>query len=182
MSASLPWRENRIAEPIPATGSCNGRCSSARAAAVESHVPRTARPDEGSGVRAPNLTGEMAVTLFDSRPGGPIIAHRRRRKLMEKFVIEGGVPLSGTMIPAGNKNGALPILAASVLTEDEVLVRNVPRIRDVDAMLEILRAIGVDVSWRGPNEVALCAAGELAVDPDLAYARGAERDLVGAAP
>ncbi len=57
---------------------------------------------------------------------------------MEKFVIEGGVPLSGTMVPAGNKNGALPILAASVLTEDEVIVRNVPRIRDVEAMLEIL--------------------------------------------
>jgi UDP-N-acetylglucosamine 1-carboxyvinyltransferase len=83
---------------------------------------------------------------------------RRRAKLMEKFVIEGGVPLSGTMVPAGNKNGALPILASSVLTEDEVIVRNVPRIRDVEAMLEILRAIGVQVSWRGPNEVSLCAA------------------------
>ena len=59
---------------------------------------------------------------------------------MEKFVIEGGAPLSGTMVPAGNKNGALPILAASVLTEDEVVVRNVPRIRDVDAMLEHPRA------------------------------------------
>jgi UDP-N-acetylglucosamine 1-carboxyvinyltransferase len=77
---------------------------------------------------------------------------------MEKFVIDGGVPLSGTMVPAGNKNGALAILAASVLTEDEVVVRNVPRIRDVDAMLRILASLGVDVSWRGPNEVALCAA------------------------
>jgi UDP-N-acetylglucosamine 1-carboxyvinyltransferase len=77
---------------------------------------------------------------------------------MEKFVIEGGVPLSGTMRPAGNKNGALPILASALLTEDEVLVRNVPRIRDVDAMLSILAAIGVEVSWRGPNEVGLCAA------------------------
>jgi len=77
---------------------------------------------------------------------------------MEKFVIEGGVPLSGTMFPAGNKNAALPILASSVLTEDEVLVRNVPRIRDVEAMLDILRAIGVQVSWRGANELALCAA------------------------
>ncbi len=77
---------------------------------------------------------------------------------MEKFVIEGGVPLSGTMVPAGNKNGALPILASSVLTEEEVLVGNVPRIRDVEAMLRILEAIGVQVSWRGANEVALCAA------------------------
>ena len=78
---------------------------------------------------------------------------------MEKFVIEGGVPLSGTMVPAGNKNGALPILASSLLTEDEVVVRNVPRIRDVEAMLEILRGDRRrGRSWRGPNEVALCAA------------------------
>ena len=83
---------------------------------------------------------------------------------MEKFVIEGGVPLSGTMVPAGNKNGALPILASSLLTEDEVTVRNVPRIRDVEAMLSILRAIGVEVSWRGANEVVLCAASVHAVD------------------
>ena len=82
---------------------------------------------------------------------------------MEKFVIEGGVPLSGTVVPAGNKNAALPILAACVLTEDEVVLRNVPRIRDVEAMLELLRDLGVRVDWRGANEVALCAAG---VDAD----------------
>jgi UDP-N-acetylglucosamine 1-carboxyvinyltransferase len=89
---------------------------------------------------------------------------------MEKFLIDGGVPLSGTMVPAGNKNGALPILASSVLTDEEVLVRNVPRIRDVDAMLAILRAIGVEVSWRGQNEVALCAAGvsDCVVEQELA--------------
>jgi UDP-N-acetylglucosamine 1-carboxyvinyltransferase len=89
---------------------------------------------------------------------------------MEKFLIDGGVPLSGTMVPAGNKNGALPILASSVLTEEEVVVRNVPRIRDVDAMLAILRAIGVDVGWRGQNELALCAAdvSEAAVEQELA--------------
>jgi UDP-N-acetylglucosamine 1-carboxyvinyltransferase len=112
----------------------------------------------------------MAVTLAKRHAGGPILGRRRRPQLMEKFVIEGGVPLSGTMIPAGNKNAALPILAASVLTEDEVLVRNVPRIRDVEAMLEILRAIGVDVSWRGSNDVALCAARvhEVAIEPELA--------------
>jgi UDP-N-acetylglucosamine 1-carboxyvinyltransferase len=89
---------------------------------------------------------------------------------MEKFVIEGGAPLSGTIVPAGNKNGALPILAAAILTEEQVLVRNVPRIRDVDAMLRILEAIGAQVAWRGPNEVAVCCAGvrEVSVDPELA--------------
>jgi UDP-N-acetylglucosamine 1-carboxyvinyltransferase len=89
---------------------------------------------------------------------------------MEKFVIEGGTPLSGTLQPAGNKNGALPILAAAVLTDAEVLVRNVPRIRDVEAMLAILAAIGVRVEWRGANEVALCAAAvhDVELPPELA--------------
>ena len=95
---------------------------------------------------------------------------RRRERKMEKFVIEGGVPLAGTMRPAGNKNGALPILASAILTEDEVVVRNVPRIRDVDAMLSILEAIGVQVSWPGQNEVALCAANvhEVEIEHELA--------------
>jgi UDP-N-acetylglucosamine 1-carboxyvinyltransferase len=77
---------------------------------------------------------------------------------MEKFVIEGGVPLSGTVVPAGNKNAALPVLAASVLTEEEVVVANVPRIRDVEAMLGLLEDIGVRVE-RSEHEVTLCAAG-----------------------
>jgi UDP-N-acetylglucosamine 1-carboxyvinyltransferase len=77
---------------------------------------------------------------------------------MEKFIIDGGIPLEGTFMPAGNKNAALPILASCLLTEDEVVVRNVPRIRDVDAMLAILSAIGVRVQFLGANDVALCAA------------------------
>jgi UDP-N-acetylglucosamine 1-carboxyvinyltransferase len=89
---------------------------------------------------------------------------------MEKFVIEGGAPLSGTIVPAGNKNGALPILAAAILTDEQVVVRNVPHIRDVDAMLRILEALGAHVSWRAPNEVTVCCADlrEVAVDPELA--------------
>ncbi|CAB4925746.1 unannotated protein [freshwater metagenome] len=77
---------------------------------------------------------------------------------MEKFVIDGGVPLCGTVVPAGNKNGALPILAASLLTTDPVVIGNVPRIRDIDAMLALLEALGVTVAWTGDHEVTLCAA------------------------
>jgi len=76
---------------------------------------------------------------------------------MEKFVIDGGVPVSGTVVPAGNKNAALPILAACVLTADEVTVRNVPRIRDVAAMVELLEALGVRVEWTDEHTVVLCA-------------------------
>jgi UDP-N-acetylglucosamine 1-carboxyvinyltransferase len=74
---------------------------------------------------------------------------------MEKFVIEGGRALSGTIVPAGNKNGALPILAACLLTEDEVILRNVPRIRDVEAMTLLLEALGARVEWLGPGEVSI---------------------------
>ncbi|MFL6039628.1 MAG: UDP-N-acetylglucosamine 1-carboxyvinyltransferase [Gaiellaceae bacterium] len=76
---------------------------------------------------------------------------------MQKFVIEGGRPLSGTVVPAGNKNGALPALAASLLTEQEVVVRNVPRIGDVDTMLALLERLGVKVDWREDHVVALRA-------------------------
>src|SRR6187200_3353565 len=98
---------------------------------------------------------DMAVRLAEPPAPPPKAATPH---LMEKFVIDGGVPLRGTVTPAGNKNAALPILAASVLTSDEVVVRNVPRIRDVDAMVEVLRGLGVTVRWEGDNEVALCAA------------------------
>jgi UDP-N-acetylglucosamine 1-carboxyvinyltransferase len=76
---------------------------------------------------------------------------------MEKFVIEGGVPLSGTIIPAGNKNGALPILAACLLTDDEVILRNVPRISDVEAMVALLESLGARVQWLGSGELSVDA-------------------------
>ncbi len=76
---------------------------------------------------------------------------------MEKFIIQGGVPLSGEIVPAGNKNAALPILAACLLTEEEVVIGNVPRIRDVQSMLGLLEGMGVKVNWSGENEVTLQA-------------------------
>jgi len=65
------------------------------------------------------------------------------------------VPLSGTIVPAGNKNGALPILAACLLTEDQVTLRNVPRIADVDAMIELMRTLGARMEWQGPSEIVV---------------------------
>src|ERR671918_831592 len=76
---------------------------------------------------------------------------------MEKFVIQGGSPLSGEIVPAGNKNAALPILAACLLTDEELVVRNVPRIRDVESMLGLLERLGVEVAWTADNEVRLRA-------------------------
>src|SRR5215204_6035384 len=88
---------------------------------------------------------------------------------MEKFIIQGGVPLSGEIVPAGNKNAALPILAACLLTDEELVVRNVPRIRDVESMLGLLEGLGVKIS-ASENEVRLQAnaVSSTEVDEDLA--------------
>jgi UDP-N-acetylglucosamine 1-carboxyvinyltransferase len=112
----------------------------------------------------------MAVTLAqrlgastDLVPGASDTPDPSR---MEKFVIQGGVPLSGTIVPAGNKNGALPIHASALLTDDEVVVRNVPRIADVEAMLALLADLGARVDWIGENDVAIRADGIAATDVD----------------
>jgi len=88
---------------------------------------------------------------------------------VESFVIEGGVPLRGTVRPAGNKNAALPILAACLLTADPVTLDNVPRIRDVEAMIELLCDIGAEVEWLGPNRLRVWAAeiAKTALDAEL---------------
>ena len=76
----------------------------------------------------------------------------------ESFVIDGGRPLYGRIQAAGNKNGALPILAACLLTSEPVVLRNVPRIVDVETMIELLVDIGADAEWIGANEVQVHAA------------------------
>jgi UDP-N-acetylglucosamine 1-carboxyvinyltransferase len=88
---------------------------------------------------------------------------------VEKFVIQGGTPLSGEVTVAGNKNAALPILAACLLTEEELLLHRVPRIRDTEAQLALLERLGVEVEWAADNSVRLCAAGvtEVSVDEEL---------------
>ncbi|HSM61688.1 MAG TPA: UDP-N-acetylglucosamine 1-carboxyvinyltransferase [Longimicrobiales bacterium] len=74
---------------------------------------------------------------------------------MATFLVEGGHRLSGPVRPAGNKNAALPCLAATVLAESPVTLENVPRIRDVETFLEILASLGARVTWTGPNEVTV---------------------------
>src|SRR5213080_806873 len=71
--------------------------------------------------------------------------------LADAFVIEGANPLSGRIRAAGNKNGALPILAACLLTDEPVTLSNVPHIRDVETMMELLADLGADVAWTPPT-------------------------------
>ena len=89
--------------------------------------------------------------------------------MSERFVIEGGKPLSGTVTPSGNKNAALPILAACLLTEEEVILENVPDIRDVHSMLALLDDLGVSIREIGPHVLSLTASDirTTKLDPDL---------------
>lgn len=77
---------------------------------------------------------------------------------MPTYVVSGGRPLSGTIRPSGNKNAALPVLAATLMSEGRVAVGNVPRIRDVATLLEIMESLGAAVEWTGPNTVEVDAS------------------------
>ena len=88
----------------------------------------------------------------------------------EAFVIEGGTPLRGRIRAAGNKNAALPILAATLLADGDVTLSNVPRIRDVETMIELVSSLGADVEWIGDNDVRVGPQGlsSYEVDAELA--------------
>jgi UDP-N-acetylglucosamine 1-carboxyvinyltransferase len=101
---------------------------------------------------------------------------------MEKFIIEGGTPLSGTIVPAGNKNAALPALAATLLTAEEVVLRNVPRIRDVQAMVELLVRLGAKAEWRDENVVAIQCDGVARTDVDPEHAERIRASFLLAGP
>src|ERR671934_685524 len=84
----------------------------------------------------------------------------------ESFLIEGAQPLNGRVRAAGNKNGALPRRAGCLVTDEPVVLSNVPRIRDVETMLELLADVGAEVDWQGPNELRVHAADVRKVELD----------------
>jgi UDP-N-acetylglucosamine 1-carboxyvinyltransferase len=81
----------------------------------------------------------------------------------DAYIVEGGNPLSGILQPSGSKNAALPILAACLLTDGDVILRNIPQIRDVKAMILLLESLGVSVSQIGDNSIRLNSA---EINPD----------------
>jgi len=83
-----------------------------------------------------------------------------------QYIVEGGHRLSGTIEPSGNKNAALPIIAAALLTEHPVTLENVPRIRDTETLVELIRSVGADVEWRQRNTLAIHARTIRAADLD----------------
>ena len=103
-------------------------------------------------------------------------------RAMQSFVIEGGRALSGTIRASGNKNGALPILAACTLATEEVRLSNVPRIRDVETMVELMADLGADIEWTGPNDVRVDAGGMGRTDLDAMLAREIRASFLLAGP
>ena len=100
----------------------------------------------------------------------------------DAFVIEGAQPLSGRIRAAGNKNGALPILAACLLTDEPVTLSNVPHIRDVETMMELLADLGADVAWTAPNEVRVHTADVSRSSPDERLCRRIRASFLLAGP
>jgi UDP-N-acetylglucosamine 1-carboxyvinyltransferase len=86
-----------------------------------------------------------------------------------RFVVKGNRPLNGTVRPAGNKNAALPAIAAALLADGPVELGNMPRIRDVETMLALVADLGTSISWTGPNRVQVDAraATSKALSPEL---------------
>lgn len=82
---------------------------------------------------------------------------------MESFIIEGGHPLKGTITPQGAKNEALQVICASLLTEDEVRIQNIPDILDVNNLIQLLKDIGVTVTRESRNDYVF-KAGQLNLD------------------
>ncbi len=100
----------------------------------------------------------------------------------QSFVIEGGHPITGRIRPSGNKNAALPLIAAALLTDDEVVLENVPDIGDVETLLSIMTELGVTVSERGQGVIALRADGVLGDRPNAAACQQIRASVLLAGP
>lgn len=87
-----------------------------------------------------------------------------------QYIVEGGRTLSGTIRPAGNKNAALPIVAATLLTDQPVTLQNVPRIRDIETLVELIRSLGPEIGWTARNTLQVHARDvrPAAIDRELA--------------
>jgi len=101
---------------------------------------------------------------------------------MEKFVIEGGIPLRGEVTPSGNKNAALPLLAACLLTEEPVVLHNLPRIRDVSDMRRLVESLGAQVEDLGEDSWRVTARTVRPADLDPGLCRNIRASILLAGP
>ncbi len=141
----------------------NPESNEAMAASATTVIRKPRAASDSDRLRTRHLAGQ-AHGLTSAAPPGYLpatrafsIAEADPHSDMPAYIVEGGQPISGTVRPAGNKNAALPALAAALLTRDDVLLENVPHIGDVRTMLELLRHLGADVEWVAHNSVRIRA-------------------------
>jgi UDP-N-acetylglucosamine 1-carboxyvinyltransferase len=101
---------------------------------------------------------------------------------MARLIVDGGTPLHGEIHPAGNKNAALPLIAASLLTDEPMTLRNVPRIRDVRGMVDIVNELGAKVEELDATTVRITAAGVERTEVPQALAGEIRTSLLFAGP
>tara|TARA_Y100000590_G_scaffold403068_1_gene489360 strand:- start:234 stop:1508 length:1275 start_codon:yes stop_codon:yes gene_type:complete len=101
---------------------------------------------------------------------------------MSSFIVEGGHPLNGTIQPAGNKNAALPAIAATILSSESVTLHNIPRILDVETLLEILVSLGAEVVWEDDNIVTVNSSEVVSEKIDKRLAERIRASLLIAGP
>ena len=100
----------------------------------------------------------------------------------QQFVVQGGHSLSGRIRPSGNKNAALPIVAASLLCEEPVHLENVPRIRDVETLVDLIKSIGASAEWTARNALTIHAKQLRATELDPALCRKIRASILLAGP
>ena len=101
---------------------------------------------------------------------------------MPSYIVEGGHSLSGSIRPAGNKNAALPAIAATVMASDPVTLQNIPRIGDVETLLEIVTSLGAEVRWDDVNVVTIDASSVSSGSVDRALSERIRASLLLAGP
>ena len=99
-----------------------------------------------------------------------------------QYVVEGGRTLHGTIRPSGNKNAALPIVAAALISENTVHLENVPHIRDIETLMELVRSVGASIEWTAPNSLRISAPHVTAKDLDPALCAKIRASILLAAP
>ncbi|HVF41086.1 MAG TPA: UDP-N-acetylglucosamine 1-carboxyvinyltransferase [Gemmatimonadaceae bacterium] len=99
-----------------------------------------------------------------------------------QYVVEGGRTLHGTIRPSGNKNAALPIVAAALLSENTVHLDNVPHIRDIETLMELIRSVGASIEWTGDNSLKIEAPEVIARDLDAELCAKIRASILLAAP
>src|SRR5579863_9818556 len=99
-----------------------------------------------------------------------------------QFVVEGGRQLSGTIHPSGNKNAALPIIAAALLTDQRVTLDNVPRIADTETLVDLVRSVGTEIRWTARNTLEIHASEVRAASLDPALCARIRASILLAGP